>query len=156
MQQRPQRHQPPKPYVPSTDLPVQEYDNTPDYETGTMMHQLRDALALLDTRLRPLTGHINVHPMPGDVVSFASYNLTANADPIQIVGNQPHGVLCTVLINANASCHISTTRETSLTSAFRIPANVLVTLPASADLWLFTDTGTPFVSVAVITYDLPA
>jgi len=133
-----------------------DYNHVPVYEDDSLREQIRDVIGLLNSRLRPLTGHVNTHAVGGDVVSFASYNLTANADPVQIVGNLPHGIMAEVLINANASCHITTSRDSALSNAFRIPANTVVRLPVASDIWLFTDTGTPFVSVAVISYDLPA
>lgn len=147
------------PYEYATPLPTEQApaDHTPNYDDGSVMEQLRDALALLNTRLRPLTGHLNAHIVAGDLVSFASYTLTAGADAIQIVGNLPHGTLYKVIVNANASCHLTTIPySTTLSTAFRVPANQIVELPVASDLWLFTDTGTPFVSVAVISFDLPS
>lgn len=147
------------PYEYATPLPDEKSaaDQTPDYDQGSTMDQLRDALALLNTRLRPLTGHINTHSVAGDLVSFATYNLTAGADSIQVVGNLPHGTLYKVIVNATTSAHLTTIPySTNLSTAFRIPANQIVELPVAQDLWLFTDTGTPSVSVAIISYDLPS
>ena len=139
-----------------TNQAAPSFDHWPNYSSASLLAEIRDVLDLLNQRLRPLSGHVNVHPLGGDTLAVASYNLTAGADPIQIVGNLPHGTLAQVTISANASCHVTTARDTTLTGAFRIPANNPVTFPVSTDLWLFTDTGTPFVSVAIVSYDLAA
>lgn len=147
------RHSDPAPTPP--DDSATPYDHADDHDGMGVLATLLDAFQQLSERLRPLTGHINTHPLPADTIALATYALTNGADAVQVAGNLPRGIAHSVQLLASSAAWVTTRPLNDRSSSFLLPANEPVTLQASTDLWVWCDAGTPTVSVAVSSWDAP-